>query len=113
MRPTSIFLALLALWFAAACSNTPQDARRQAAGSAVVTGTVLDASTGEPLSDAHVEGPHGTRATTDSAGRFEFSGLHAGDTGELTARWKDRRASLSLRPLREGSLEVVLTLARP
>jgi hypothetical protein len=81
---------------------------------AVVTGTVLDARTGEPVEDAHVRGPHDTRARSDARGRFELRGLQLGDTGELRARAEDGRTGMvALRPLRGGVLEVVLHVAKP
>lgn len=93
-----------------------QDATHGSAGSAVavVTGTVLDARTGEPVEDANVRGPHDTRARSDARGRFELRGLQLGDTGEISARAEDGRTGVvALRPLRGGVLEVVLHVAVP
>jgi hypothetical protein len=80
---------------------------------AVVVGTVLDASTGQGVAGIRVEGPFEACAVSDERGRFEMTGLRAGDAGELAARSPDgRRGSVTLRPLAPGRLEVVLHLAR-
>lgn len=77
---------------------------------AVVSGTVVDASTGEPVAGALVRGPNDARARTDSKGRFELEGLASGVEGELVGEADGRRGTLRLRPLRPGRLEVVLHL---
>jgi hypothetical protein len=83
-----------------------------AAAEAVVTGTCVDAETGEHLAGAKIEVPGGKSAVSGRDGRFEIRGLHAGDDGEITARMQDGRAARNpLRPLQPGTLEVVLRLA--
>jgi len=78
------------------------------ADEAVVTGTVLDAASGEPIAEARVEGPGGAHTTTDRHGRFELR-LAAGTSGELRAAASaERSARVVLRPLEAGRLEVVL-----
>jgi len=82
-------------------------------GTAVVTGTTLDAATGEPLGGVQVVGPGDAQTTSDEAGRFVLVGLPEGLAGELTARTDDgREATNPLRPLRNERLEVVLHLRR-
>jgi len=79
----------------------------------VVTGTVLDAATGDPVAGAHVEGPAGTRADSGKDGRFKLAGLRERDEGEVVARTDDgRAASVRLRPLAPGGLEIALHLSR-
>ena len=81
---------------------------------AQVTGTVVDALSGAPVAGATIEGPGGTRATSDARGRFTLSGLPLGAEGELVARSADgAEARNRLRPLQAGTLEVVLRLRRP
>jgi len=86
---------------------------RGAAAEAAVTGTCIDAESGERLAGVKVEGPHGASAVSGRDGRFELRGLRAGDDGSLVASLADgRSASLTLRPLPAGELEVVLHLGR-
>jgi hypothetical protein len=81
---------------------------------AEVTGTVVDAETGAPVAGASIEGPAGSRATSDAQGRFTLSRLPVGSEGEVVARTEDgAEARNRLRPLRAGTLEVVLRLRRP
>ncbi len=83
-----------------------------AAGTAIVTGTTLDAATGQPLGRVEVSGPGGATATSDEAGRFVLRGLPEGLSGELRARSRDgkKEAVNHLRTLRNERLEVVLHL---
>jgi hypothetical protein len=77
----------------------------------VVCGATLDAETGEPLVGVLVEGPRGSRAVSDPAGRFELLGLEVGDSGLLKAtRGAEYAGDLPLRPLAAGRLEVVFHL---
>jgi hypothetical protein len=81
---------------------------------AEIHGTVVDALTGVAVAGASVEGPAGTRATSDEDGRFQLTGLPVGAEGELVARTKGgAEARNRLRPLRAGTLEVVLRVRKP
>jgi hypothetical protein len=103
--------ACLLLALACACACSRRDAR--AGEEALVVGTVLDAATGAPLAGVRVEGPNGTSAVSESDGRFELEGLHAGDRGEVVAKTDDgRTGSVTLRALSKGRLEVVVHLHR-
>lgn len=85
-----------------------------AQSAALVTGTALDAASGELLAGVRIEGPRGTRAVSGPKGRFTLEGLVAGDAGEVVGRLDDGRTGrLRLRPLGPGRLEVVLRLERP
>jgi hypothetical protein len=97
-----------------ACNGTHESSSLGTSGEqATVHGTVVDAATGEPLSGIKITGPHGTKCVSGAGGRFALEGLHAGDSGEIAASASDGRvATLALRPLRAGDLEVVLRLAR-
>jgi hypothetical protein len=101
----------------AACACGPgrhggTNAEHGTAAEAAVVGTCLDAESGEKLSGVRVEGPDGKSAVSGRDGRFEIRGLKSGQAGELVASLSDgRRASLTLRPLAAGTLEVVLQLA--
>jgi hypothetical protein len=112
--PLLVLVALAPL--AACCARDPRSggAARGVHGSdepVVVTGTVRDAATGEPVAGARVQGPHDVKATTDDQGRFTLKGLHVGDEGEVVVTTSDRRqGSVTLRKLRGGTLEVVVHL---
>jgi hypothetical protein len=81
---------------------------------AEIRGTVVDALSGAPVAGVSIEGPAGARATSDEHGRFHLSGLPVGAEGELVARSKQgMEARNPLRPLRSGTLEVVLRLRKP
>jgi hypothetical protein len=81
---------------------------------ATITGTVVDARTGAPVAGVPVEGPTGATAVSDEAGRFTLSGLPVGAEGDLVARGEGGAVARNrLRPLRAGTLEVVLLLRRP
>ena len=105
---------LLSTALGASCARggTHDDARASSsAAPAVVAGTVLDAATGEPLAGVRIEGPHGTRAVSARDGRFELSGLRAGEEGDLVAKGEGRPTHVRrLRPLAEGRLEIVIHL---
>lgn len=84
---------------------------QSAAAEAVVVGTCVDAETGERLSGVKVEAPDGKSAVSGREGRFEIRGLRSGTQGLIVASLPDgRRASLPLRPLAAGTLEIVLQL---
>jgi hypothetical protein len=101
-------MLVLALACACACSGKSRPGEE-----AVVVGTVLDAATGQAVPDIRLEGPEGSRATSDERGRFEMEGLRAGDSGEIVAVAPDgRRGGVTLRPLQAGRLEVVVQLYR-
>lgn len=105
---TRVLAACLAL---AACGSGDRD--HPPPGTAIVTGTTLDAATGEPLAGVHVVGPGDARSTSDGFGRFILRGIPEGLSGDLTARTDDgREATNPLRPLRNERLEVVLHLRR-
>jgi len=81
----------------------------KSSGRATIRGTVLDRATGAVVSDARVEFPDGRSGVTDDAGRFELGDFALGTTGEVRIRASDgRRASVQIRPLGPGLLEVVL-----
>jgi hypothetical protein len=114
-------LPLLAAFLAlvAACRNPAPPEEDRADGSVlapggpapIVTGTVLDARTGRPISGALVRGPGGVETRSDERGRFVLRGLAVGASGELVGT---TAAGLSgknlLRALEGGALEVVLHL---
>lgn len=110
------WLAIGALLAGAACNGAAREAPAQRAASdarALVVGTVVDAATGEPLAGIKVVGPHDSQCVSGRDGRFELEGLRAGDAGTLSASASDgRAATLALRPLGPGRLEVVLRLAQ-
>jgi hypothetical protein len=97
----------------AGCSPSRRSASDQhASAEAVLMGTCVDAETGARVAGATVGAPGGKSATSDRNGRFEIHGLRSGEGGVVTASDSDgRRASLTLRPLAPGTLEVVLQLA--
>lgn len=80
-------------------------------GTAVVTGTTMDAATREPVADVEVVGPLGAKSRSDGSGRFRLEGLRSGDSGEVVGRAPDGRlGSVALRPLASGEREIVLYL---
>jgi hypothetical protein len=112
MKPALALAVSLLLALACACACSGRSNRSGAAAS--VVGTVLDVRNGAPVANVRLEGPQGVRAVTKDDGRFEMTGLRAGDEGELVARADDgRTGSLVLQPLPAGRLEVVLYLRRP
>ncbi len=124
MRPTKLCLTWLCLatlsWCACGTDGTeraassPGGASAEGARAATISGTVVDAATGEPVAGVTVRGPGGAAASTDARGRFTLSGLPVGAEGELIAEAEDgARAENRLRPLRAGVLEVVVHLRRP
>jgi hypothetical protein len=113
-----VLLAFLALGLSgcACCDGeTPHGAAQSAAAEeASVQGTVVDAATRAPVAGAQVRAPDGSRARSDEAGRFRIAGLAPGLAGELVAEGPDGGVGrLPLRPLRPGTLEVVVHLRRP
>ena len=119
MKPAlaTFVLALAAL--AACCADERGSARSGSASSAAdapmtIAGTLLDAASGEPVANVTVRGPRSSTSRSDERGRFELRGLAVGDEGDVNAEASDgRKASLRVRPLRGGTLEVVLNLVRP
>jgi hypothetical protein len=114
MKPalTLALSLLLALALACACACSGRSSR--AGADATVVGTVLDVRNGAPVSGVRLEGPQGARAVSKDDGRFEMTGLRAGDSGEIVGRSDDgRTGSLILQSLPAGRLEVVLYLRRP
>jgi hypothetical protein len=78
---------------------------------ATVTGTALDAATREPLAGVAVEGPRGTRATSDASGRFRLSGVPVGEAGEVVGRAEGGLVGrVPLREVQPGGVEIVLFL---
>lgn len=77
----------------------------------VVTGTVIEASTGRFLAGVQVEGPDGQKTSTNAEGYFELRGLSYGNkciikaTSESGLKGENR-----LRTLQAGLLEVVIYL---
>ena len=110
---------LIALLSAAACRSSKEEEENEAAapllaavdleaGPPVIVGTVVEASSGEPVAGARVVAPDGTAAVTDAEGRFLLKGLALGTAGDLVATAGGRRGAVRLRPVSEGRLEVVL-----
>jgi hypothetical protein len=113
---TTIVLVFASAAFTAlaCCARHGATQSEKSASEAVLTGTCIDASTGERLSGIQVEAPGGKRAVSNRDGRFEIRGLNAGQGGVVAATSSDgRQASLPLRPMNAGTLEVVLRLAEP
>jgi hypothetical protein len=77
----------------------------------LVSGTVLDGRSGEPLSGALVLAPDGSETRSGDGGRFELRGLQPGLAGELVGTTEGGlQGRIRLRPLAAGRLEVVLRL---
>jgi hypothetical protein len=99
-RPATLLIASLTL---VGCSGS--GAERQgssavhgkppASGTAIVTGTTLDAATGQPVGGVEVSGPGGVTATPDDAGRFVLKDLPEGVAGELRARSRDGKQAVN------------------
>ncbi len=121
MKPAAALLVVVLSALAACCADDPGSSRAGGAAStsatdapASITGTLLDAASGEPVPNVTVRGPRSSTSRSDDRGRFALGGLRAGDEGDVTAEAGDgRRGSLHVRPLRAGALEVVLHLTRP
>ena len=111
--------ALLALAALSACHN-PDGARSDSGApgalapvgpAPVVTGTVLDARTGKPISGARVVGPGGLETHSDAQGHFVLRGLALGTEGELVGTTEaGLKGKNHLQALAGGELEVVLYL---
>jgi hypothetical protein len=107
-------LAFAAFTALACCARHGATQSEKNASESVLTGTCVDAATGERLSGVKVEAPGGKSAVSGRDGRFEIRGLPAGQGGSVTASTSDgRQASVPLRPMIAGTLEVVLRLAEP
>jgi hypothetical protein len=117
MKPVVVMLlVVLSSTAALACCGPSRHGSGQsengAATDVIVTGTCVDAESGEKLSGVKIAAPGEKSAISGRDGRFEIRGLRAGDEGALEASLSDgRRAKLMLRPLKPGTLEVVLQLA--
>lgn len=110
-RALALALALSCVSLAA-CGGRDAQHTGAADGEASVVGTALDARNAQPLGGVLVRAPGGAQARTSADGRFELGGLPLGAQGELEAEGEHGlRASVRLRPLRPGRLEVVLHLA--
>ena len=108
MIARSVLCSLFALALSA-CSPADKHAPGGATHAASITGSVLDAQSGEPLEGVRVEGPRSTHASSDSHGRFVLDGLVEGDHGAIVARTKEgRTAQIEVRALAPGALEIVL-----
>lgn len=85
------------------------DLRNRGAATASVSGTVLDAKSGEAVAGAEVTGPGGAKARTDAKGRFVLTELAVGGEGVVEAKLADgRKARVTLLPLANERLEIVL-----
>jgi len=83
-------------------------------GEVEVHGTTLDARTGDLLAGVRIEGPGGSQAVSDRHGRFELHGLQVGDSGAVRGKLQDGRvAGVTLQPLTEARIELVLRLELP
>ena len=80
------------------------------AGPPIVEGTVVLAASGEPVEGARIVAPDGTETTSGPDGRFQLKGLAPGTAGKLVATAGGKRATVRLRPVSGGRLEVVLHL---
>jgi len=117
MKPLPPLVAGLVLVLACRSPALTQEAPAQGAApgwtgpAPVVTGTVLDARTGKPISGALVRGPGGVETKSDERGRFVLRGLAVGASGELVGTTAaGLRGKNLLRALEGGALEVVLHL---
>jgi hypothetical protein len=115
--PSARHLLLAALLgLASACGSHRDEVRSNAparGAEAVVVGTVLDASTGEPLGGLRVRGPRGTSAVSARDGHFELRGLREGESGELVIELPGGATQRQLlRDLSPGSIEVVIHVRR-
>lgn len=121
MKPLVFVLVCAALMFACRNPSASDEGARPAAGPAsalgpgpLVTGTVLDARTGQPIPGARVRGPGGAEARSDAHGRFVLRGLGPGTAGDLVGTTESGlRGKNVLRPLEGCPLEVVLHLRSP
>lgn len=110
-----LFLAQIPLATSCGANGTGPTHGRSApaAGAAEVAGSVVDAATGDPVAGARIDGPRGRTARSDARGRFLLADLGVGTEGEIRATASDgRAASVRLRALQAGRLEVVLQLTR-
>ena len=115
----AVWIAILAFFLAfvpAACSCTESGSQARSGADATraeVCGTVLDRATGAPVEGARVTFPGGRSERSDGAGRFCADDLDPGLAGEVVARAEDgREGRVTLRPLKAGRLEVVLSVGR-
>jgi hypothetical protein len=114
-RPTVVLVLAAATFTAlACCAHHGSTQTEKSASESVLTGTCVDAATGERLSGVKVEAPGGKSAVSGRDGRFEIRGLNAAQGGIVAASSTDgRQASVPLRPMSAGTVEVVLRLAEP
>lgn len=119
MKHVALSLALIATALAACAPTTggagsPNassrvDLRDRGATTASISGTVLDAKSGEPVAGAEITGPGGSKARSDAKGRFVLGELEVGAEGAVEARLSDgRKARVTLLPLANARLEIVL-----
>lgn len=114
-RIVTPIVLLAVLVFGASCMGACTNAGHGASNdhTALVVGTVVDAATGKPVADAIVRGPNGKEVRSDEHGRFELAALETGTSGDVKAKTSDgRSATVPLRHLSAGTLEVVLHLSR-
>jgi protocatechuate 3,4-dioxygenase beta subunit len=89
-------------------SRSPLSASDHSGPHPTITGTVVDARSGRPVSGALVRGG-GVETKSDARGRFELRGLERGWEGDLVATADGERTGKNrLRALEGGTLEVVL-----
>lgn len=94
-------------------SGCDEDSRTTPPTRASIQGTVLDRATGAVVAGARIDFPDGRTATSSDTGRFDVGDFDLGLAGELRVRAEDgRAATLAIRPLRPGDLEVVLHVGR-
>lgn len=117
MKHVALSLALIATALAACAPTTGGagntsshvDLRDRGATTASISGTVLDARSGEPVAGAEITGPGGSKARSDAKGRFVLEELEVGRDGAVEARLSDgRKARVTLLPLANARLEIVL-----
>ena len=119
-----VLFSVIGLQFAfSACGSSPKaaeplvedltgDVEYDRSGAApLVTGTVIEASTGNLLEGVTVKGPAGQTATTDAEGHFELRDLVAGSSCLIRASSASGlKGENQLRSLMAGALEVVIYL---
>ncbi len=109
IKRISVFLVILPFCFVTAQANTESDILSLQQG--VLTGTITDASTGEPLPGANVllEGTNrGASAGPD--GQFEISGIEPGEYSVLVRfiGYRDYRQDVQIRDAEVSTMDVSL-----